>query len=128
MPDLPEFLKRDAVLFMHDQTLKEYGGTRGLKSQNLLQSALAHAENRWYYDEAPRPDAAIMAATYAYGTARNRPFSDANNRTTWSCCILFLRLHGTRVQVSVPDAVEVMVALVSGTMEHSWLRRRSPND
>lgn len=48
MPDLPEFLKRDAVLFMHDQALKEYGGTRGLKSQNLLQSALARAENRWY--------------------------------------------------------------------------------
>ncbi|MFT9047967.1 hypothetical protein [Gluconobacter cerinus] len=61
MPDLPEFLKRDAVLFMRDQALKEYGGTRGLKSQNLLQSALARAENRWYYDEAPRPDAAIMA-------------------------------------------------------------------
>jgi len=128
MPDLPEFLKRDAVLFMHDQALKEYGGTHGLKSQNLPQSALARAENRWYYDEAPRPDAAIMAATYVYGTARNRPFSGVNKRTAWSCCILFLRLHGTRVQVSVPNSVEVMVALVSGTMEYSWLRRRSLNE
>ncbi|MFT8769252.1 MAG: hypothetical protein ABF459_08915 [Gluconobacter cerinus] len=63
MPDLPEFLEPDAVLFMHDQALKEYGGTDGLKSENLLQSALARAENRWHYDEAPRPDAATMAAT-----------------------------------------------------------------
>lgn len=44
MQDLPEFLKRDAVLFVHNQALKEYGGTHDLKSQNLLQSALARAE------------------------------------------------------------------------------------
>ena len=132
MPDLPEFLESDAVLFMHDQALKEYGGTHGLKSENLLHSTLARAENRWHYAELPRPDTATLAAAYAYGIARNHPFNDANKRTAWSCCVLFLRLNGTRVQASASDAVEAMVALASGTMQEEafaiWLRRRSLNE
>ena len=40
---------------------------------------------------------------------------------------LFLRLNGTRVQGSAPDAVEAMVALASGAMEEDafavWLRQ-----
>lgn len=131
MPDLPEFLKPDAVLFMHDQALKEYGGTHGLKNENLLHSALARAENRWHYAEAPRPDTATLAAAYAYGIARNHPFNDANKRTAWSCCVLFLRLNGTRVQVRAPDAVEAVVALAAGAIQEdafaAWLRQHFQN-
>lgn len=131
MPDLPEFLEPDMVLFMHDQALKEYGGTHGLKSEGQLHSALARSENRWHYTETPRPDTATLAAAYAYGIARNHLFNDANKRTAWSCCVLFLRLNGTRVQVSAPDAVEAMVALASGAMEEDtfavWLRQHFQN-
>lgn len=131
MPDVPEFLEPDAVLFMHDQALKEYGGTHGLKSEDLLHSALARAENRWHYAEEPPPDIATLAAAYAYGIARNHPFNDANKRTAWSCCVLFLRLNGTRMQVSAPEAVEAMVALASGAMGEDafavWLRQHSQN-
>lgn len=131
MPDLPEFLEPDAVLFMHDQALKEYGGTHGLKNENLLHSALARAENRWHYTEAPRPDTATLAAAYAYDIARNHPFNDANKRTAWSCCVLFLRLNGTRVQVSAPDAVEAVVALAAGAIQEdafaAWLRQHFQN-
>ncbi|ANA14858.1 death-on-curing protein [Acetobacter oryzifermentans] len=116
---------------MHDQALKEYGGTHGLKNENLLHSALARAENRWHYTEAPRPDTATLAAAYAYGIARNDPFNDANKRTAWSCCVLFLRLNGTRVQVSAPDAVEAVVALAAGAIEEdafaAWLRQHFQN-
>lgn len=132
MPDvLPEFLEPDVVLFMHDQALKEYGGTHGLKSEDLLHSALARAENRWHYAEVPPPDTAILAAAYAYGIARNHPFNDANKRTAWSCSVLFLRLNGTCLQISAPEAVEAMVALASGAMEEDafavWLRQHLQN-
>ena len=131
MPDMPEFLEADAVLFMHDQALKEYGGTHGLKSEDLLHSTLARAENRWPSAEAPRSDAATLAAAYAYGIARNHPFNDANKRTAWSCCVLFLCLNGTRVQISAPEAVEAMVDLASGVMEEDafavWLRQHFQN-
>ena len=131
MPDIPQVLEADAVLFMHDQAIKEYGGTHGLKSEDLLHSTLARVENRWPSAEAPRSDAATLAAAYAYGIVRNHPFNDANKRTAWSCCVLFLRLNETRVQVSAPDVVEVMLAFVSGTIEQgalaSWLPPALPD-
>ena len=131
MDDTPEFLEPDVVLFMHDQALREYGGTHGLKSEDLLHSALGRAENRWLYAEAPKPDIATLAAAYAYGIARNHPFNDANKRTAWSCCVLFLRLNGTRMQVGASEAVEAMVALASGAMEEDafavWLRQHFQN-
>ena len=131
MPDLPEFLEPDVVLFMHDQALKEYGGTHGLRNDDMLHNTLARAENCWHSTELPALDAAPLAAAYAYGIARNHSFNDANKRTAWSCCILFLRLNGTRVQVSAPDAVEAMVALASGAMAEdafaAWLRQHFQN-
>ncbi|MCE2578458.1 type II toxin-antitoxin system death-on-curing family toxin [Komagataeibacter sp. FNDCR1] len=127
MADTPEFLEPDVVLFMHDQALKEYGGTHGIKNEDLQHSALARPENRWHYAESDPPDTATLAASYAYDIARNHPFNDANKRTAWSCCILFLRLNGTLVQVNAPEAVETMVALASGAMEEDafavWLRQ-----
>ncbi|MCG4273260.1 type II toxin-antitoxin system death-on-curing family toxin, partial [Acetobacter senegalensis] len=75
------------------------------------------------------PNDVSQPDSYAYGIARNHPFNDANKRTAWSCCVLFLRLNGTRVQVSAPEAVEAMVALASGAMGEdafaAWLRRCS---
>lgn len=127
MAEKPEFLEPDVVLFMHDQALREYGGTQGVKSEDLLHSALARPENRWYYAENEVPDMATLAAAYAYGIARNHPFNDANKRTAWSCCMLFLRVNGVRIQVHTPGAVEVMVTLASGGMEEEafavWLRQ-----
>lgn len=127
MAEQPEFLEPDVVLFMHDQALREYGGTQGVKSEDLLHSALARPENRWYYADNDAPDMATLAAAYAYGIARNHPFNDANKRTAWSCCVLFLRVNGVRIQVHTPEAVEVMVTLASGGMEEEvfavWLRQ-----
>ncbi|MFT9399668.1 type II toxin-antitoxin system death-on-curing family toxin [Acetobacter sp.] len=117
MDDAPEFLEPDVVLFMRDQALREYGGTHGLKSEDLRHSALGRAENRWHYAEAPKPDIATLAVAYAYGIARNHPFNDAKKQTAWSCCVLFLRLNGTRVQVSAPDAVAAMVAPAFGPIQ-----------
>jgi death-on-curing protein len=126
---VPEFLEPDVVLFMHDQALREYGGTHGLKSEDLLLSALTRAENRWPYAEGNLPDAMTLAAAYAYGIARNHPFNDANKRTAWSCCILFLRVNGFRVHVAASEAVETVVALASGTMTEEafalWFKQHS---
>lgn len=126
---VPEFLEPDVVLFMHDQALREYGGTHGLKSEHLLLSALARAENRWHYAEGDFPDVTTLAADYAYGIARNHPFNDANKRTAWSCCVLFLRVNGFRVHVAASEVVETVVALASGAMTEEafalWLKQHS---
>jgi death-on-curing protein len=42
----PVFLEADAVLFLHDQAVREFGGLHGVKDQALLDSALQRPRNR----------------------------------------------------------------------------------
>ena len=79
----PEFLEPDAVLFLHDQALREYGGLQGVKDEGLLHSALARAIDKLAYAGASAPDLFDLASAYAFGIASNHPFCDANKRTAW---------------------------------------------
>ncbi len=82
------------VLAIHDQQIAEHGGTAGVRDLALLESALARPAQLAAYES---PDLFDLAATYAHGIARNHPFVDGNKRTAYVVCMLFLRLHGVRI-------------------------------
>jgi death-on-curing protein len=67
-----------AVLATHDRRLAEHGGLAGTRDTALVESALARPQNLAAYDE---PDAAELAAAYAYGLAKNHGFSDGDKRS-----------------------------------------------
>ncbi len=123
----PEFLEPDVVLFLHDQALREYGGIQGVRSEDLLHSALGRPMNRLACGDPGSLDLFDLAAAYAFGLPGNHPFNDGNKRTAWGCCVLFLRANGRRLAVQAPEAVERMVMLASGRSDEpafaAWLRR-----
>ncbi len=122
----PEFLEVDVVLFLHDQALQEYGGVPGVRSEDLLHSALARPVHQLAYADAGTVDLCKLAAAYAFGLAGNHPFNDGNKRTAWSSCVLFLRMNGMNLAGSAPEIVEQVVRLASGQLDEagfaSWLR------
>ncbi len=131
----PEFLETDAVMFLHDWALREYGGIQGVRDENLLQSALSRPVNKLSYAEGAAPDLFDLAAAYAYGLASNHPFNDGNKRTAWAGCVLFLKANGIELEVSAIRVVEQMLRLVQGQLNEGdfagWLRgvgteRRQP--
>ncbi len=71
------------MLFLHDHALREYGGIQGVRSEDLLHSALQRPVNRLAQDETGTVDLFDLAAAYAFGLARNHPFNDGNKRTAW---------------------------------------------
>lgn len=123
----PQFLERDAVLFLHDHALREYGGYHGIRDEALLSSALDRPQNRHFYDEAA--DLFDLASAYAYGIAKNHAFLDGNERTAWSCCVLFLKANGIELRAPAIKAVENTVALATSELTESafadWLRSRA---
>ena len=123
----PEFLEPDVVLFLHDQALREYGGIQGVKSEDLLHSALGRPFNKLAYADPDDLDLFDLAAAYAYGLAGNHSFNDGNKRTAWSSCVLFLKVNGRELNVVARDAVEQMVRLASGNVDEPpfalWLRQ-----
>lgn len=72
------------------------------------------------------PDAATLAAAYAYGIARNHPFVDGNKRTAAVVCETFLMLNGSRLDATDAELVVVFLALAAGELTEEelagWLR------
>ena len=99
----------------------------GLKDEGLLQSALGRPANKLAYAEPGMLDLFDLAASYAYGIASNHAFNDANKRTAWSCCVLFLKVNGIQVAVRPAEIVDRMLLLVEGRLDEigfaAWLRR-----
>lgn len=113
------------VIALHDRQLAEHGGPPGVRDQGALQSALARPVNLAAYEE---PDAAALAASYAFGLARNHSFVDGNKRTAWVVARLFLKANGIALNFVRDDAVRTMLALASGDLDEDalagWFRER----
>lgn len=73
------------------------------------------------------PDAAELAAAYAYGIARNHPFIDGNKRTALVASFTFLYLNGYKVITSQAENVTVFLSLASGNLSEDeladWFRK-----
>ena len=121
------WVRRDLVYAVHDVQLARHGGLAGLRDQNLVESALSRPEQLHTYGQPP-PDAAQLAAAYAYGLARHHGFSDGNKRTAWVVARVFLADNAIELTFSEIDAIHTMQAVASGTLDEQqlavWFRQR----
>lgn len=102
----------DAVLAIHDEQISEHGGVPGARDLGVIESALARPRNRLAYG---KPDAAALAAAYAFGLCRNHGFFDGNKRTAWVIAETFLDLNGYAVRASDESVVRSMLSVAAGT-------------
>lgn len=106
------------ALALHDRQLAEHGGPSGLRDAGALASALARPVNRWAYGE---DDICALAAAYAFGIARNHPFTDGNKRTAWVAARLFLRKNGASLSFGEREAIATVLALAAGELAEDEL-------
>jgi death on curing protein len=113
------------VQAIHETQLAEHGGRDGVLDQDLVESALARPQNLAAYGN---PDAADLAAAYAYGMVKNHGFADGNKRTGWIAARLFLADNGYKLVAAQADVVMLMLGLAAGTVGEAafadWLRAR----
>lgn len=121
----PEWLSLDIAMAVHDRQLSEHGGPTGVRDQGALESALGRPVNQWADGE---DDLRALAAAYAFGIARNHPFTDGNKRTAWVFARLFLRLNGQSIAFTPKEAVAIVLALAGGKLSETelaeWFRGR----
>ncbi len=67
------------------------------------------------------PDAAALAASYAYGLARNHGFSDGNKRTAWVLARLFLIDDGHQLLLDAAEAAWTVKAVARGALPEQEL-------
>lgn len=121
------WLDKPLVLAIHDRQLAEHGGSSGVRDQGLLESAPARPQQLYAYSDPP-PDLADLAASLAYGVARNHPFVDGNKRTAAVCCETFIELNGAQLIAEDSELFVRFLALAEGKLAveefAAWLRQR----
>lgn len=117
------WVRREALLLLHDESLAEHGGLPGQRDEGLLDSALARPQHLVAYGD---PDLADLAAAYGVGLAKNHPFADGNKRAAFLAVGLFLALNGQRLVVTQADATLTMFAVAAGELDDAafadWIR------
>lgn len=115
----------DVAVAAHAEQLAEHGGGEGIRDSGALESAMARPKNLAAYG---LPDAADLAAAYAYGIARNHPFVDGNKRTAAVVSESFLALNGFTLNASDAEIVVAFLALAAGELGEDeladWFRER----
>ncbi len=126
----PVWLSKEIVVAIHDRQLAEHGGIAGIRDEGLLKSALARAQNLFFYADIRKPSLFEMAAAYAYGIARNHPFLDGNKRTAFVASYLFLALNGITMPIDQPAEYLTYLALSTGALSQeelaAWLTEKAP--
>ena len=119
------WVREDIVLSLHDEQLAEHGGAAGIRDLGLLESALGRPLNLSAYGE---PDAAALAASYAFGIARNHPFVDGNKRTAATVALVFLDINRVAFTIGEAELVVMILALAAGELAEDevavWFRER----
>lgn len=108
---------------LHSEQLRAWGGGQGLRDEGLLESALAPARNLAAYGA---PDLAELAASYAFGLAKNHPFVDGNKRTALVVCETFIMDNGAELDANDAELAVLFEDLAAGEIREDelaeWLR------
>ena len=122
----PYWLTREECLALHGMMLSQYGGSEGLRDDNMLESALAKPRQRFAYG---KPTMSDLAASYVFGVVKNHPFIDGNKRTGFLLGAGFLERNGYHFHASEAEAAVRTLALAAGEMTEAayaaWLKANS---
>jgi death-on-curing protein len=113
------WISKKAVLAMHSAQLAEHGGSNGIRDETLLDSALAKPRNVFAYVD--QPDIFRLAASYAFGIARNHAFVDGNKRTALVVSLTFLDRNGWDIEATKEDLYFTFLHLADGSLPEEEL-------
>lgn len=129
LPPLPRkawrWIDPAVINAVHDRQIGEHAGSEGIRDAGGIESALERPVNLAHYGD---PDAADLAAAYAYGLTKNRGFVDGNKRVAWIAARLFFADNGYRLSFDKLDAIRTVDSVASGSMLEAefagWFRDR----
>lgn len=117
----PKWIDKRALLLLHEESLAMFGGSRGMRDEGLLDSALARPVNKFLYEKVA--DLASLAAAYGFGIAKNHAFVDGNKRAAYLAMGLFAALNGKRLRPDQVDAIQTILELAAGNLDEAGLAK-----
>lgn len=122
------FLTTSQVIFIHDQMVKRFGGSHGIRDPGLIESAVARPQasfgGKYLYTSIFDKAAALLQSLL-----KNHPFIDGNKRTALTSSGLFLWKNEYRLVNNHKEEVIFAIKVDNGnlTIEQisKWLKEHS---
>ncbi len=107
----------DAVIAIHAEVLAAHGGSPGLRSRDLLESAVA-APQATMMGQPMITDPIEIAAAYLFYLCSNHAFVDGNKRVALATCLVFLSENGLlkNEELSVDDWENLTLSVAAGVL------------
>lgn len=113
------------ILLIHDELIEIYGGSHGVRDENLLESAI-YQPYASYGGVDLYPTVFDKAAALLRSLIKNHPFVDGNKRTSIAAAQIMLEENGYLFTVSVKSTFEFLLKIANKkpTVEQisAWLK------
>ena len=117
-------LSKEQILLLHAQLIEETGGSKGLKDEGMLDSALT-APFQSFDGKDLFPSVYQKAARLGYGLASNHAFVDGNKRIGAHAMLVFLSLNGIRLDYTQEELSDLFLGIASDEKNYAdvlnWL-------
>jgi len=115
---MTDYLTLIEVLAIHEDQIRRYGGTEGIRDMGLLEAALYRPQTGYY------ADLIEQAAALWESLAQNHPFIDGNKRVSFAATYTFLAINGARIVADAEKTAAFIFGLYdAGTFDFGHLAR-----
>lgn len=123
---MTDYLTLVEILAIHDDQIKRYGGSHGVRDPGQLEAALYRMQSGYY------EDLIAEAAALWESLSQNHPFIDGNKRTAFACAYTFLAMNGIEITADAKTTSEFLIPLYdenrfSFEALEQWLRTHTKN-
>ena len=91
------------TLELHEQLIKRFGGSAGVRDLGLLESALLRPQTGYY------ETLSLQAAALLQSLIQNYSFIDENKRVAFATTAIFLRMNGYRLNVEADNGESFLI-------------------
>ncbi len=114
----PRFISFEDVQEIHEDAVREFGGTLGVRDRGSLESAIFHPQNEFFYREGDLFD---IAAAYAFHIAEAQAFLDGKKRAAVGSALTFLEGNQVFTDADPMRIYEAMIAIAEKRMSKQEL-------
>lgn len=108
-------LTKEQILMLHNELIRETGGSGGLRDEGLLDSAL-NASFQGFGDVDSFPSLQQKGARLGYGLICNHAFVDGNKRIGAHAMLLFLSLNGIELEYTQNELSDMILDVAAGNL------------
>ncbi len=106
-------LSKEQVLMIHERLIEATGGSKGVRDEGMLDSALSNPFQSFGGEEL-YPSVQAKAAQLCYGLVKNHAMLDGNKRLGTHVMLVFLALNGYELEYSQKELSDIILTLAAG--------------